>query len=86
MRLEEGDYLYSKQNMTGAGMRLRENPILGHIWSRKILTTDGKLGSPEEAQKEADSSQKEADAVWPKILISWQWKDDGQTVISPHGS
>ncbi len=29
VRLEEGDYLYSKQNMTEARMRPRENPILG---------------------------------------------------------
>ncbi len=86
MRLEEGNYLYSKQNMTGTRMRPRENLIWANIWSGKILTADGKLGLPEKAQKEANSSQKEANAVSPKILISWQWTDNGQTITSPRGS
>jgi hypothetical protein len=46
------------------------------------LTNDWKAKPPERAQKEA---QKEA-VVWPKILISWQWTDEGQTVMGPHGS
>jgi hypothetical protein len=52
------------------------------IWSRKILTTDWKLSSPEEAQKEADSSQKDANDIWPKFqyLGDMRWTDSSLAV------
>jgi hypothetical protein len=44
VRLEEGDYLYSKQNITGTRMRLRENPILGQYLERKNFDNRWKVG------------------------------------------
>ncbi len=39
-----------------------------------------KKSPPKSAQKEANSFQKEANSLWPKILISRRWTDDGQTI------
>jgi hypothetical protein len=44
VRLEEGDYLYSKQNMTGVRMRPRENPILGQYLEQENSDNQWKVG------------------------------------------
>jgi hypothetical protein len=68
------------------GDETERKPTWGRSLSGEVLQMMGKLSPPERAQKEADSSKKEADTIWPKILISRQWTDDGQTVIGPRGS
>jgi hypothetical protein len=64
------------------GDETKRKSDLVSISGRGSLTNDWKAEPPERAQKEA---QKEAD-VWPKILISWQWTDDGQTIMGLRGS